>query len=726
MSWQIEFRNGVRLPQVDWWLDAHFPVARSFVSHAHSDHIAAHREILCTAVTARLMRERLPGRRREHVLPFGHTEALTPGCAVTLHPAGHIFGSAQSLLEHDTHGSLLYTGDFKLRPGLTAEPCATPHADVLIMETTFGLPRYVFPPAAQVLADIAHFCHETIADGATPVLFGYSLGKSQELLSGLAGARLPVMLTAPACRLTEVYEERGIAFPPYRELAPEDAAGHVVICPPQSRGSELLRGLGPCRTAMISGWAVDPGAIHRYQCKAVFPLSDHADFPDLLRFVEAVNPRRVFTLHGFAREFAQTLRERGIEAWALGADNQLEFAIGQSGRLRPAAPVSEPPAPTAAVASAAPDSFARFVTIADTVRSTTGRREKIAVLRDYIGSLPVDSVGCAARFLSGRALSASDPHAPALGWNFVRRAVLAAAGLSEADYRASYQVSTDASAATAAMLAAGFARTGELGGTATLGDVAGFLDRTAAARGPAAKIDVLRAGFADLAPVEAGRLVGLLTGDPRTSLKQDLIVESVAIAAGQPIERVSEAVLLCGDIGAVARAAFADRLADIALTPFHPLRFGSPGSEPAADAGLARGNASESTATTRDSRRCQLHKIGRRVELYASDLRRITDQFPELVRAAAALPADFIGDGELCPGCGDLGRPFAALPLFSRDEGGDDFRLGAEPPMSLSFHDILWLDGRSLLHDTAHARRETLLRTIPPGHARLSVALDRG
>lgn len=327
MSWAIRFRHGVHLPQLDWWLDAPFPVARSFVSHAHSDHTATHREILCTAGTAALMRARLPSRRIEHVLPFGQTERFTADCTVTLHPAGHILGSAQCRFEHADHGSLLYTGDFKLRRSHTAEVCATPPADLLIMETTFGRPRYVFPPPENVFNDIARFCHETLADGGTPVLFAYSLGKSQELLSGLAAARLPAMLHPRAVKLTRIYEQFGVVFPPYREFAVETLPGHVVICPAQPRDSSLIRQIPRPRTAVVTGWAIDPGAIYRYRCDAAFPLSDHADFSDLLRFVDAVNPKCVFTLHGFAREFAQTLRERGIEAWALGQDNQLELGL---------------------------------------------------------------------------------------------------------------------------------------------------------------------------------------------------------------------------------------------------------------------------------------------------------------------------------------------------------------------------------------------------------------
>src|SRR5689334_23316805 len=155
MPWQVEFRAGVWLPQIEWWLDAHFPQKRAFVSHAHSDHIAPHGEILCSAGTSRLMHARMPGKRVEHVLPFGQGEQLTADCTVTLHPAGHIYGSAQSLLTHEKHGTLLYTGDFKLRAGRSAEKCEMPRADVLIMETTFGRPHYVFPPNDRVLADIA-------------------------------------------------------------------------------------------------------------------------------------------------------------------------------------------------------------------------------------------------------------------------------------------------------------------------------------------------------------------------------------------------------------------------------------------------------------------------------------------------------------------------------------------------------------------------------------------
>jgi Cft2 family RNA processing exonuclease len=195
------------------------------------------------------------------------------------------------------------------------------------METTFGLPRYVFPPEADVIAGIVGFCRRALADGSTPVLLCYSLGKSQEVLRALAPSGLPVMLHEQTLFLTQIYEQLGVVFPPFEKFDSRAVAGHVVICPPQSGHAGLLSRIPSPRTAVITGWALDPGATYRYRCHAAFPLSDHADFNDLLQFVERVRPRRVLTVHGFAREFAGFLRTRGWDALALGHGNQLEFPL---------------------------------------------------------------------------------------------------------------------------------------------------------------------------------------------------------------------------------------------------------------------------------------------------------------------------------------------------------------------------------------------------------------
>ncbi|MEO6876822.1 MAG: ATP-dependent DNA ligase [Opitutaceae bacterium] len=717
MAWDLKFDQGVWLPQIAWWLDARVPVARSFVSHAHFDHLAAHREILCSEGTARLMRARMPAERIEHVLPFGQTEPLTPECAVTLFPAGHIFGSAQSLLAHEQHGTLLYTGDFKLRPGLSAEPCATPAADVLIMETTFGLPQYVFPPTADVLAAIQQFCASALQDGDTPVLFGYSLGKSQELLRSLASAQLPVMLHPATFRLTKVYEELGLSFPPYREFSPAELAGQVVICPPQPPGSSFLKKISRRRTAVITGWALDANAIYRYQCDAAFPLSDHADFPDLLRYVERVQPKKVFTLHGFATEFARTLRERGVEAWAIGQDNQLDLDILPP----PASALARSAAPSSRIVTDAPDasasgSFACFAAVADRVKATASKLDKTAALAAYLGELAVDDAALAATFFTGRAFAQAEDRTLNLGWAILKRAVLAVAGVTEADLRAAYRQFADSGEA------AGLVLQGRTQPQRTeLADVAAFFDESAAARGPAAKLELMSQYLRRLSALEAKYLIKIITGDLRIGLKESLVEEAVALASGEPLATVREASMLSGDIAAVTRAARRHQLGQIQLRVFHPLQFMLASPEPTAAAILARLHPPVWLEEKYDGIRCQVHKQGSRVELYSRDLHRITANFPDLVQAALALPGDFIGDGELLAWRAGRALPFAELQK-RLGRKGDDFFLGEEIPVSISFYDLLWRDGQVLLTEPLRARRTLLAELLAGNPARFVLA----
>src|SRR5690242_13814172 len=157
---QVRYDRGIYLPAHDFWLDAWEPKRFAFVSHAHSDHIAPHDEVVLSERTARLMQARMPGTRIEHALPFG-AERRVRELDLTLLPAGHIFGSAQLFLRKETE-TLLYTGDFKLRPGKSAEAAEWKEADTLIMETTFGLPRYQFPPTERITAEIVAFCCDAI------------------------------------------------------------------------------------------------------------------------------------------------------------------------------------------------------------------------------------------------------------------------------------------------------------------------------------------------------------------------------------------------------------------------------------------------------------------------------------------------------------------------------------------------------------------------------------
>ncbi len=331
---ELQFhRGGVFLPRLGLWLDPHHRVTGpelAFVSHAHSDHTGNHREVVLTAPTARLMRARGGKAGHEHVLGFGEPRAFEAGAekfTVTLLPAGHILGSAMAFVEAGGE-SLLYTGDFKLRAGLAAEACLPRRADWLVMETTFGRPEYEMPPAAEVRESLVMFCREALSGGATPVLLAYSLGKTQELLRLLDGADLPLALHEAAWKMTRIYEEFGQRFPDYALHAPGNAAERVVICPAMSGMAARAHHTGAVRTAVVTGWAIDSSCRFRHRTDAAFALSDHADFSGLIEMARRVAPRKVYTLHGFAADFAQTLRETGFDAQALSEPEQFQFNLG--------------------------------------------------------------------------------------------------------------------------------------------------------------------------------------------------------------------------------------------------------------------------------------------------------------------------------------------------------------------------------------------------------------
>src|SRR5438270_4080128 len=269
---EVRYERGVYLPRQDLWLDPWDAKRFAFVSHAHGDHIAPHEEIIVSERTARLMQSRLPGPRTEHVVPFDEKGSVD-GLDLMLLPAGHIFGSAQCFLFAGDE-TLLYTGDFKLRPGKSAEQAQWRHADTLIMETTFGLRRYRFPPTEQVIDQIVAFCHETIEAAQVPVLLGYSLGKAQEILCSLDGAGLTPMLHGSVYRMTRIYEQFGQSLCKYVRYNGNDVAGKALICPPSANRSQMLEKIPRKRVALISGWAVDSDAVYRYQVDTAFALSD--------------------------------------------------------------------------------------------------------------------------------------------------------------------------------------------------------------------------------------------------------------------------------------------------------------------------------------------------------------------------------------------------------------------------------------------------------------------
>lgn len=316
-------RGGLYLPECKLWIDARRAKPFAAVSHAHGDHTARHQSYLATAPTIDCMRVRMGDAVAERGVALAYGEVYQHGpVRIQLFPAGHVLGSAMLRLEAPSGESLLYTGDFKTRPGLSAEPIEIPQADTLIMESTFGRPEFVFPRTERLHQQIRSFCVDTLAAGEVPILLAYSLGKAQEVIKILepSGFRLMAHQTIRALNL--VYQKYGYPMPPTRPLDFFNMTGCVVIMPPTVR-KRLPQ--GPHRLAMISGWGLQAASQYRYRTDTVLPLSDHADYNELLAFVDAVDPKTVYTVHGSTAELAAQLRRRGRNAWSLSGVDQLEL-----------------------------------------------------------------------------------------------------------------------------------------------------------------------------------------------------------------------------------------------------------------------------------------------------------------------------------------------------------------------------------------------------------------
>jgi Cft2 family RNA processing exonuclease len=322
---------------LDLWIDSLRVRERGYVSHGHADHAREHRVVVASPNTAAICRERFRLRPRppglfdanetgriafeEHAFNEPWEER---GHTLTLFSAGHVLGSSQLLVEGE-RGRFVYTGDFKLAPSLTVEPPEVKRCDVLLMECTFGRPHYVFPPREEVAAEMAAFAREALEDAAVPVFYAYSLGKAQEAMAILGAAGIPLVVHGAIDALAKVYAACGVALPPYTRYDPDAFdGGAAIVWPPGGKAlPKALRGKR-ARTAVLTGWAVDRNGFYRYGVDRGFALSDHADYPALLRYIELAQPKRVLLNHGW-KDFAYRLRLLGIDAEYLEHHAQLSL-----------------------------------------------------------------------------------------------------------------------------------------------------------------------------------------------------------------------------------------------------------------------------------------------------------------------------------------------------------------------------------------------------------------
>ncbi len=312
----VQRSEGLYCPPGDFYIDPWRPVDRAVITHAHADHArAGHGHYLAAAPSAGVLRARL-GEIDLQLLGYG--EAITRhGVRVSLHPAGHVLGSAQVRLEH---GGRVWvaSGDYKVAPDRTCAPFEPVRCDVFITESTFGLPIYRWRPDAELFASVNDWWSHNLLAGRASVLGCYSFGKAQRILAGVDPTLGPILVHGAVQPLNEAYRAAGVALPG-TQLATEvkdraELRRALVLCPPSAIASPWMRRFGDAGTAFASGWMQLRGARRRGGYDRGFVLSDHGDWPGLLGAIAATGAQRVIVTHGSAAAMVRYLCEQGLDA----------------------------------------------------------------------------------------------------------------------------------------------------------------------------------------------------------------------------------------------------------------------------------------------------------------------------------------------------------------------------------------------------------------------------
>ena len=330
-----------------FYIDPWRPVERAVITHAHSDHARmGHGHYLSAATGVGVLRSRL-GEIHIDGLAYGQSVEHN-GVKLSLHPAGHVLGSAQVRMEH--RGEVwVASGDYKVEPDRTCVPFEPVRCDTFITESTFGLPVYRWQPEQEIFNDINNWWRRNAAEGRCSVVFAYAFGKAQRILSGLDPSIGPIICHGAAEPLNRVYREAGVDLPPTVMVAAVEKADikrSIVIAPPSAAGSPWMKRFGDYSDAFASGWMQLRGARRRRGVDRGFILSDHADWPGLMSAIRATEAARVIVTHGSIPVMVRWLRQVGLDACGFdteygGEDEAAMDAVAPDPAPTPAAEASD-------------------------------------------------------------------------------------------------------------------------------------------------------------------------------------------------------------------------------------------------------------------------------------------------------------------------------------------------------------------------------------------------
>ena len=313
-------RSGLYCPAGDFYIDPWRPVDRAVITHAHADHARpGSKQYLCSTPGKPVLAHRMQKDATINTLDFGKPQTIGDA-TITLHPAGHLLGSAQVCVQVNGYRTVV-TGDYKVQHDPTCQAFEPVKCDEFITESTFALPIYRWPTSATVMADINTWWAGNASRGLNSVIFVYALGKAQRLLAGLDPGNGPILLHGAINSMTQVYRDAGVSLPPSEYASVEACKTHkgkaMILAPPSANGSPWMKKLRPCSTAMASGWMAVRG---RRRFRAVdrgFVLSDHADWPGLLETIKATGATRIGCAHGYTDALAKYLQTQGLDSYSL-------------------------------------------------------------------------------------------------------------------------------------------------------------------------------------------------------------------------------------------------------------------------------------------------------------------------------------------------------------------------------------------------------------------------
>lgn len=309
----ITFDNcGIYCAQADIYIDPWKPVNKAVITHAHSDHARwGTKAYLAHRLAAPVMRYRLGPDINIQSMEYGEQIEVN-GVTISLHPAGHIWGSAQVRLEYK--GEIwVVSGDYKLQQDGITTPFESVRCHSFITESTFGLPVYNFPDPDEVYADINAWWRANRDEGKNSVILAYALGKAQRVHSHLDATIGDIYLHGAVDNVNAIYQQHVRPLPAARRIDAsvnrKDIRGAMIIAPPSAADTPWLRSLQPYKLGICSGWMQLRGTRRRRNADKGFVLSDHADWTQLNTAVTETGAEQVYVTHGYKSIYARWLTD---------------------------------------------------------------------------------------------------------------------------------------------------------------------------------------------------------------------------------------------------------------------------------------------------------------------------------------------------------------------------------------------------------------------------------